>query len=127
MGTAALPFEILCNGLTPCYYLMLLCCERGEIRCATADIPTGRFYPCPLCVRNCAYKLLGEGGTHRLIAVLGEIRESVSLRQITIARADGPARLVDLHHPAHGHAHVKSRPPAFPRKAAGQLLEQRTL
>jgi hypothetical protein len=92
MGTAALPFEILCNGLTPCYYLMLLCCERGEIRGATADIPIGRFYPCPLCVRNCAYKLLGEGGTHRLIAVLG--RDSrVGCTQTDNDRACGCAAL----------------------------------
>jgi len=63
MSTSALPSEILRNGLTPCYYLMLLCREHGEIRYATAESPTERFHPCPLCARE--YNLLGEGGTHR--------------------------------------------------------------
>jgi len=61
----ALPVEILRNGPTPCYYLMLLCREHGEIRTAIADIPSGCLHPLPLCNRNCEYKLLGEGGTHR--------------------------------------------------------------
>jgi len=70
MSTSALPFEILRNGLTPCYYLMLLCREHGELRTAIADIPAGRFHPCPLCNRNCEYTLLGEGNAS-LAALLG--------------------------------------------------------
>ena len=82
MSTSALPFEILRNGLTPCYYLMLLCREHGEIRTAIADIPIGRFYPCPLCAGNCEYKLLGEGGTQRSLPFWEEMRESMSMRQL---------------------------------------------
>src|SRR5215469_11347331 len=41
------PVEILRNGLSPCYYLVLLCREHGEIRAAIADIPIGRFHPAP--------------------------------------------------------------------------------
>ena len=82
MASSALPLEIVRNGLAPCYYLVLLCCEHGEIRTAMAEIPTGRFHPCPVCARNCEYKLLGEGGTHRSLPFWDEIRERVSLRQV---------------------------------------------
>jgi len=82
MSTSALPCEILRNGLTPCYYLMLLCREHGEIRTAIAEIPAGRFDPCPICARNCGYTLLGEGGTQRSLPFWDEIRESISMRQL---------------------------------------------
>src|SRR5215469_17356384 len=59
-----------------------MCREHGEIRTAIADIPIGRFHPCPLCNRRCDYKLLGEGGTQRSLPFWDKIRESVSMRQL---------------------------------------------
>jgi len=82
MSTSALPFEILRNGLPLLLAGALVPRTRGEPRTAIAGIPTKRFHPCPLCARNCDYKLLGEGGTRRSLPFWDAIRESVSLRQV---------------------------------------------
>lgn len=51
------------NGLNLCVYLFLRCPQCGAIRVAVEKAPEGYLHPCPICRRDAAFILMGEGGT----------------------------------------------------------------